>query len=155
MENTNTDARKAAEFESKLLSGQRKEFFELGFMAGVKFAKSIHSTFEKSVLEQAKINAVNNYIDGFKNISSFDKNSITVDFCNGWDALLKRFDESLSEQPEAKPTEAEQVEKWRKRFIKNLDNAKLAEQGEYNEGFVQGITVGLAIFDEALNSLKQ
>ena len=46
---------------------------------------------DKETLEEAKIHHVNKWVKGYDhlNLSDFEKNSIAVDFGNGWDKAVK------------------------------------------------------------------
>ena len=57
---------------------------------------------DKETLEEAKIHHVNKWVKGYDhlNLSDFEKNSIAVDFGNGWDKAVKFQQERMYSEEE-------------------------------------------------------
>jgi hypothetical protein len=67
---------------------------------------------KQETLEEAKIYAVNKWVKGFNHLklSDFDKNSIAVDFGNGWDKAIKWQQKRMYSEEEVKDL----IEDWTK-----------------------------------------
>lgn len=152
MENTNTDARKSAEkyAENKSSSEVFRNTHIRDFLAGYEFAQSHPATLDKGevsyeeIEKEAAERANRHYM-------SWDERGAGY-FVGFKEAVRRR--ESLSEQPEAKPTESEKVEKkYSLDDMKDSFRAGRALQRTEVKSFQN--PVNFQTFIDRLNSLKQ
>lgn len=148
MKENNTDARKAAEEildKHNLLKTDRcgDNFLDVdaAIDAMLEFAQSYPATLDEVSDEEIKEAAEQSY-----NNTSVWLGGYFTPFQSG-----VRWRESLSEQPEAKPTESEQVEKLREALEKILNSKEPISMDQS----MKWEEITRSVCKEALNSLKQ